>query len=224
MLTLHNRTLPPNALDLEGVRQQWYRLGQDAAANSTREMLELALGSEWPKNVIAETPGDRFLLSREGRGDRVAGFRIQGQGTPILFVHPDGAEAARKSPELAALTKTGQPIYVIEAFQTGAAVAPRNRDASMFLTFNRADDAERVQDILTTIAWLHPERIELAGAGKAAVWCQFAAAVSRVPVVFNSSLGGFTGADQNFLDQFFVPGIQRAGGLRSAQRLAQNNR
>ena len=31
---------------------------------------------------------------------------------------------------------------------------------------------------------------------------------------------GFTGADQDYIDSFFVPGIQRAGGLRAARQLA----
>jgi dienelactone hydrolase len=217
MLALFNRKLPDNAMDLEGVRQLWIERSKAAAANPTKEMLELALGSEWPKRVIAEMQGERFLLSREGHGDRVAGFWLQGQGTPIVFVHPEGAEAARQSPELAALVKQGRPIYVVEAFQTGSAVAPRKRDAPMFLTFNRSDDAERVQDILTTIAWLKPASVELVGVGKAAIWCQFAAAVARTPVIFHSDLGGFKGTDQDFLDSFFVPGIQRAGGLAAAK-------
>jgi dienelactone hydrolase len=213
MLALHNRKLPDNALDYNGVRDLWIRLGREAAQHPTREMLELALGSEWPAHVISETAGNKFLLSREGRGDRVSGFTQSGQGTPIVFVHAGGADAARRSPEFAALAKTGRPIYVVEAFQTGSAVAPRKRDDRMFLTFNRGDDAERVQDILTTLAWLNQPDIELAGAGDAAIWCRFAAAVSHIPVSFHSSLGSFTGTDQDFLDHFFVPGIQRAGGL-----------
>jgi dienelactone hydrolase len=221
MLALHNRKLPDNALDLEGVRREWIERAREAAAQPTKEMLELALGSEWPKRVIAETPGDQFLLTREGRGDRVGGFQVRGQGTPIVLVHPDGAATARKSPEFAAAVKQGRPVYVVEAFQTGAAVAPRKRDEKMFLTFNRSDDAERVQDILTTLAWVNPANAELVGVGKAAVWCQFAAAVARVPVVFKSDLGTFKGSDQDFLDSFFVPGIQRAGGLAAAIALAK---
>jgi dienelactone hydrolase len=220
MLALFNRKLPDNALDLEGVRAAWIERGKQAAAGATKEMLELALGAEWPQRVIAETPGDRFLLTRAGRGDRVTGYRIAGQGSPLVFVHPDGAEAARRSPELAALTRQGRPIYVMEAFQTGSAVAPRKRDDKMFLTFNRTDDAERVQDILTTLAWLKAAGVELVGVGKAAIWCQFAAPLARVPVTFRSDLGSFTGTDQDFLDQFFVPGIQRAGGLAAARALS----
>jgi dienelactone hydrolase len=215
MLALHNRKLPDNALDLEGVRRLWIERSKEAAAQPTKEMLALALGTEWPRQVIAETPGDRFLLTRQGRGDRVTGLRQPGQGTPILIVHPEGAEAGRT------LIRPGRPTYVMEAFQTGTAVAPRNRDAKMFLTFNRSDDAERVQDILTTLAWLKQPGIELVCNGKAAVWCQFAAAVSPVPVVFKSDLGSFKGTDQDFVDNFFVPGIQRAGGLAAAVALSR---
>ena len=221
MLALFNRKLPENALDLEGVRRLWIERSKEASAHPTKEMMELALGAEWPRRVIAEMQGEKFLLSREGRGDRVRGFWLQGQGTPIIFVHPEGADAARKSPELAALVKQGRPTYVLEAFQTGTAVAPRKHDDKMFLTFNKPDDAERVQDILTTIAWLKPASVELVGTGKSAVWCQFAAAVSHVPVTFRSDLGGFQGTDQDFLDKFFVPGIQRAGGLATARSLAR---
>jgi hypothetical protein len=55
--------------------------------------------------------------------------------------------------------------------------------------------------------------------GKAAVWCLFAAAVAGQDVTFKADLNGFQGRDEDFLRQFFVPGIQRAGGLEAAKRL-----
>src|SRR5207302_1162093 len=79
MLALHNRKLPDNALDFDGVRELWIRLGRAASVKPDREALELALGAEWPKHVIAESDGDKFLLTREGRGDRVTGFKIPGE-------------------------------------------------------------------------------------------------------------------------------------------------
>jgi hypothetical protein len=118
---------------------------------------------------------------------------------------------------------------MIDAFQTGSAVAPRDRSVKNFLTFNKTDDANRVQDILTALAWLNTKLADderrssaprLIGLGKAAIWCLFAAAVSRQPVDLQADLGGFTGTDQDFVDSFFVPGIQRAGGLRAARQLA----
>jgi len=226
MLALHNRKLPDNALDYNGIFAQWVRTSQTLVGEITdrsqlSEMMEFALGAEWPQRVVSEAKGERITFARPGRGDRVAGFWLPGEGRKLLFIHPDGAEAARKSAEFAALVRTGRPIYTIDAFQTGAAVAPRNRDAKMFLTFNQSDDANRVQDILTVLRWLDTPDVELVGVGKAAVWCQFAAAVSRQRVILKADVSNFTGTDQDYIDSFFVPGIQRAGGLRAARLLAR---
>ena len=227
MLALHNRKLPDNALDYDGIFAQWVRtsqtlVGEITDRNQLREMMEFALGAEWPERVVSEAKGEKIVFARPGRGDRVAGFWLPGEGRKLLFIHPDGAEAARKSPEFAALVRTGRPIYTIDAFQTGAAVAPRDRDAKMFLTFNQSDDANRVQDILTVLRWLDAPDVELVGVGKAAVWCQFAAAVSRQRVILKADVSNFTGTDQDYIDRFFVPGIQRAGGLRAARLLSEN--
>jgi hypothetical protein len=231
LLALHNRTLPSGALDYDGLVAQWKKTAQSLVSGvadraQLRELLAFALGAEWPARVIHEAHGERMAWTRPGKGDRVAGFWLQGEGRKILFVHPDGAEAARKSTELAALVRTGRPIFAIDAFQTGAAAAPRNRDAKMFLTFNRSDDANRVQDILTVLAWMGgtdgatPE-VELVGVGKAAIWCQFAAAVCPRHVTLQADLGDFTGSDAQYAERFFVPGIQRAGGLQTVRRLLQ---
>jgi hypothetical protein len=231
MLALHNRTLPAGALEYDGLVAQWVKRAETLVAGITdreqlREMLTFALGAEWPARVVSEAKGEQMAWTRPGKGDRVAGFWIPGEGRKILFVHPDGAEAARKSPEFAALVHTGRPIFAIDAFQTGAAVAPRNRDAKMFLTFNRSDDANRVQDILTVLAWMGsadgtvPD-VELVGVGKAAIWCQFAAAACPRHVALQAVLGDFTGSDEQYVERFFVPGIQRAGGLQTVRRLLQ---
>jgi hypothetical protein len=38
-------------------------------------------------------------------------------------------------------------------------------------------------------------------------------------VVLDTKIDGFQGQDQDFIDQFFVPGIQRAGGIQSVRRI-----
>jgi len=63
--------------------------------------------------------------------------------------------------------------------------------------------------------------ISLIGVGKAAVWALFAAAVAETPVSLDADLAGFGGSDSDFVERFFVPGIQRAGGLRAARMLAK---
>jgi hypothetical protein len=103
----------------------------------------------------------------------------------------------------------------------------RDRTLGQFTTFNPTDDACRVQDILTALAWLHrtsSARPELIGLHKAAVWSLFAAAVAPIDLKLNVDLGSFTGSDDEFAASFFVPGIQRAGGLDVALTLTANRR
>src|SRR5205085_9252315 len=122
-----------------------------------------------------------------------------------LIVHPDGAEAARRTREAQEMLRKGDSLLMIDAFQTGSAIAPRNRSVKHFLAFNQTDDACRAQDILTALAFLkqsgHSE-IRLLGVGKAAVWALFAAAVSETSVSLDADLAGFGGSDSDFVGQF----------------------
>jgi dienelactone hydrolase len=212
MLALHNRKLPENALNFRGVFDEWIRLSQ-AQTGDERERLTYALAAEWPKDVRSEGAGERIVLGRPGKGDRVPAIWIKGSNPPALVVHPEGADAARKSPEVAKLLQAGRAVLLIDAFQTGSAAAPRDRSHKMFLTFNQSDDANRVQDILTALAWLKTPKPALVGLGKAAVWCEFAAAVAPQPIELAS--------EAKEPGDFFVPGIERAGGLKAAKALVR---
>jgi hypothetical protein len=81
-----------------------------------------------------------------------------------------------------------------------------------------------VQDILTAIAFLKQQGatdLRLVGVGKAAVWATFAAALAKTTLTLEAPLGEFGGADDDFIRDFFVPGIQRAGGLEAARLLTK---
>ena len=62
------------------------------------------------------------------------------------------------------------------------------------------------------------------GIGRAGVWSLFAAAVSPVSVELIADLNGFSGSDDDFKQRFFVPGVQRAGGLSAAMKLVNSLR
>jgi dienelactone hydrolase len=220
MLALHNRKLPDNAISFQQVFDEWVRMSKEQAGDSRRR-LTAALAAEWPAQVLKQGEGERIVLGRAGKGDRVPAIWLAGANPPVLVVHPEGAEAARKDPATVALVKAGRAVLLIDAFQTGSAVAARDRSVKMFLTFNKSDDANRVQDILTALAWLHQAKAELVGIGKAGVWCEFAAAVAPVAVAVKADLSGFSGSDDDFAKNFFVPGIQRAGGLRAAREVVK---
>jgi dienelactone hydrolase len=229
MLALYGRALPPNALGYQQLVEQWIAAATRQSEESSeprvlRERLSLALGSEWPARVLSERSGEKIVLSRQGWGDRVPGIGIAGGKQAVLVVHPEGAEAARTIPAVRELTQSRASVLLIDTFQTGSAIAPRDRSVKHFAAFNQTDDACRVQDILTALAFLkqsgHSE-ISLIGVGKAAVWALFAAAVAGTPVSLDADLAGFGGSDSDFVDKFFVPGIQRAGGLRAARTLVK---
>lgn len=206
LLALHNRTLPSNALTYPQIVEQWIEAAR-AQNDPDRELLRLALAADWPSKVLSERAGDQIVLSREGAGDRVSGVWHEGRTPAAILVDAESSE-----PDRATLRLT--------VFQTGSAVAPRDRSHPHFLTFNKTDDAERVQDILTALAWLHQPDVQLKCAGKAAIWCTFAAAVAPVRVRLDAPAPDFHGTDQEFIDNFFVPGIQRAGGWKAALNLS----
>jgi dienelactone hydrolase len=237
MLALHNRRLPGSALSFEALVEQWRaaarrQIDTTTSLDSLRELLSLSLAAEWPRQVTSLREGQRLVLGRPGKGDRVPALWSPGSEPAALLVHEEGAEAARKSWEGRRLITAKRAFLAIDAFQTGAAVEPRDRSHEFFLTFNRSDDANRVQDILTALAYLRARpagRIELIGSGKAAVWSLFAAAVSPLAeapadLKLVADFKDFVGTDDDFLGKFFVPGIQRAGGMKTALLLTDKVR
>lgn len=224
---LNGRALPENALDYDGLFRQWKAAAQTQNERTRdiaelRERLRLALGAEWPSEVSAQNSGEPIVLSRPGKGDSVPGLLIPGSGAPVLLADEKGAAAARKREGARRPIASGRTVLAIDAFQTGSAEAPRDRSHEHFVTFNRSDDALRVQDILTALKYLSTKyegKPELICAGKAAVWCTFAAAVAPIDVKLRADLGEFQGTEEDFAHNFFVPGILRAGGLDAARRI-----
>jgi dienelactone hydrolase len=226
MLALHNRSLPPGALSYDALFAQWRGMSR-AQVNGIkdkaerRRLLGLALGTEWPAKVESREEGGRTILLRPGVGDAVPAMWKPGKGVPLVVVHPEGSDAAIGSAAAKAALGAGRPVLAIDVFQTGRAKAARDRSHRHFLTFNRSDDAERVQDIVTALAFVGGEP-ELSGLGDAAVWSRFAAAVSGRKVKLSAgSAGGFGATDEELASKFFVPGIQRVGGWATALALTE---
>jgi dienelactone hydrolase len=249
MEVLSNRTLPEGALDLDGVFRVWQERAQ--AQNDQiqdreflRERLRQTLAVETPKDVVSEIKGRTIVLSR--RHDRVAGIWIDGKGKAAIVIDAGGSATALQSDAVKQLQGEGRPILLIDAFQTGAAKAPRAGDAavapppklgndadeeqsadaaagySKFLTFNVSVDAARVQDILTAVAYVGRKEgsVDVFASGDAAVWATFAAAVSDVPMTLHGEKLPVLESNADYVQHFNVAGILRAGGLRTARTLA----
>ena len=227
LLALHNRKLPDNALTYEGLVEQWIRAAKRQTdlsdRDSLRERLTLALAAEWPPEVLSEKDGEWIVLGRAGKGDRAPGIWTPGKGPAALMVHPEGSEAARNTPQAREWIRAGKPLLTIDVYQTGRAVERREPAGGQHLIFNKGDAANRVQDILTGLKFLSGgnQPVTLMGFGDAGVWCVFAAAVAPAPVKVKADLGNFRGDDSDFIQRFFVPAIQRAGGLHAAVLLAK---
>lgn len=253
MLALSNRTLPANAVDLNGLFNEWRAMAeaQNAQIHDTdflRNRLRQTLDVENPTDVIAEKTGQQVVLSRPDAKDRIPGISIAGKGDTAIVIDPDGSAAALQSGLVARLRKEKRPLLLLDVFQTGAAKAPRDREdhptvtpdnakdetaverqadatggGPKFLTYNVSDDAARVQDIVTAIAWAHKTsaRVEIYAHGDAATWATFAAAVSATPITLHLEDTPQLTTDDDYLTHFDVPGILRAGGLSTAQQLAQ---
>jgi len=237
MLVLHDRTLPAGALDYAGLFEAWRTWSQAAAAEEhdpqvLRHRLSLTLGAEWPEEVQSEEiqseevqvqpNGQELILSRKGRHDRIPAAWFPGHGRAVLLLYPEASEAARQTGQFQTLRKEGRPVLVIDAYQTGRAVEPVDRSLPHWLAFNASDDAARVQDVLTALAYLRKKAgapVELLGLKKSAVWALFAAALAPADLVFSPQLGTFSGKDEDFIRDFFAPGIQKAGGVESALRI-----
>lgn len=210
MLALHNRTLPAGALKYEEIVEQWIERAREqngqATAEEKKERLTLAMGVEWPDvaQILSARNGEEIRLGRDGKGDLVTGI-VKGKPAGIV-VHPDGASKA-----------AGENAILLNVFRT------RDQSSKHFSAFNHADDALRVQDILTALAYLKKQGVEapkLRCSGKAAIWCTFAAAVAGTRVELDAPAPpNFRGSDQDLIEQFFVPGLQRAGGWTAATSL-----
>ena len=215
MLIWQGRSLPPNALTQPQIFDQWKLSGRirtaalDRAAR--REAMLEVFHAEWPREVLGERAGEQIALGRPGRGDRVPGIWLPGTGAATLVIHPDGADAARRDARVAELIRAGKAVLLIDVFQTGKAVAPRDLTKQFILTFNASDDANRVQDILTALRFLESQDAgppTLLAIGKAGAWARYAKAMAPLDVPLSADAGSCPSSDEDFINELFVPGVQ----------------
>lgn len=255
LLYLWGRDLPDGAIDhAELVRQRIAAAEADTAAlavrdseslerarGAFRERLGLAIRGEAPVQDGVEMrrlQAADLLLGRSGAGDRIPARFLNAdsrRGTPTLLVDAKGRAAAERSGLGRVLAAAGTPLLLIDAFQTGGAVAEREiagvgRNAEKYYhVFNRSDDANRVQDILTAIAFLRgrteAETINVVGAGRAGLWVILAAALDGGSLAVAADLDQFDATDDDaYVRGLFIPGLRRAGDLRAAAPLLASGR
>jgi dienelactone hydrolase len=252
LLVFYGRDLPKEAKTqaqivaalIEARRAQLATLRPRDASSLAR--FRDVLGTALRHAVAAESPGAGDVLEtslapgpkgeprdlvvgRRGRGDRVP-VRLwaprTGTGKAALIVHPDGVAgtAARDGSLVDPLRRAGHLVAALDAFNTGSAVARRDTSDRFFTTYNRTDDSNRVQDILTTLAWLRRQagvrEVSLVGLDAAGPWCLLAAGLTTgLHAVVADADQIATERDRTYLERLSIPLLRSVGGFETALTL-----
>jgi hypothetical protein len=197
-LLFHGRALPPQAVTAGELTEAWIeaaeaQLRRDEAQPFRRALLH-ALGFAWD-----ESGGTPPAPPAE-------------RGMPRVVLATTHMDLER------ALTSAGFEVHPVRftPFDAAAAAAIRHFD-----TYNRTAAAQRVTDIVRTLR--ETGSSALVADGDAAL----AALLARAVVPVQTSILGVgdfdTGSDEAFLDRLYIPGIRRAGDLRTATAAASGH-
>jgi len=193
---------------------------------------------------IDEAQVRRLTLSRKGVGDGVPALEVETfDGEPVagtLIIHEKGKGAllGLERGEVKSLVKElislGQRVLLVDCFATSEylkveGILERGKNVRFFTTYNRTVTAERVQDILTGIAYLSDVtasgKINLIGLGEAGLWCLLARGLAEGVESMVVDVNGFNQDDEEeWLQRLFAPLMRRAGGLDTAIALTVPSR
>jgi dienelactone hydrolase len=180
-----------------------------------------------------------FVGNRRGVQIPVRVYRPERSTPGKIAVLIDGRrQAPAEEPRarlLRGLLAAGQTVYVPDIFGSGRAARVINRRAQFntnrggqfFLTFNRSDDAERVYDIVAIVRHfieIRATTLNVVGFNDGGPMLTIAAAMIE-PSLKSSArfvIDGFlfnTSSEWQYLNDLFIPGILKAGGLPNALAL-----
>jgi hypothetical protein len=194
LLVFHDRPRPQNAVTQAQLIERWIGSAKAQATGAPRLVLEMALN---------------HALGFEGHHASSASGGVGRGGTRPPHAVLLAAEDAEIEPELA---RRGFRVVRIAFTPFDAAAAQKVRH---FETYNRTPASQRVADIVA--AFRANPGASIVADGDAAlaallafpVWSPSAAAVLDV--------GQFdTSSDEAFLERLFIPGLRRAGDLKTA--------
>lgn len=190
------------------------------------EQLVIQSGDQMERNGLTL---QKLWLGRAGIGDRIPAVLIgkNEEREAVLLLSEKGAATEvwtneGETAQMVQMLANRFAVLAIDAFLTSAAAGERKRDGEFFATYNRTDDAERMQDIATALTFLRQrfELVHLVGTGMAGLWVLLTAAAigadSKVVVDANQ----FDAAnDDAFVQRLFVPCLRRVGDVRTALAL-----
>ncbi|MEN9674681.1 MAG: hypothetical protein RIS76_577 [Verrucomicrobiota bacterium] len=237
---------PPGALSESAFGTDWTRRRQDElqALQPTNAITFTnflrTFVPNWSRALALESAERPPLviegaLGRNGGGDRVERRLLMPDrdqfSVAVVLVHPDGRAAigpgGAREAFAARLLENQIPVLAFDAFQTGPSKDPTLPHytplTNLFTAYNRTLMQERVQDILTSIAYVRqvvrPQRVILVGDGAAGLWSLLAARAADAVV---ADAGALDPAENRSMlaAEVFVPGLRLIGGFDGAAALA----
>ena len=166
----------------------------------------------------------RLLLdgSMQTKGDQRHLWR-PGKGGALLILTDAPIAAAKESAEVREAMASDRPVFVLSAFRHAY---PPTVVSRTFHGYNTPEGAARVQDIDRALAFLKTNAagpIEIRPTAGLVLPALFAVAISPVEVSITRAQLPKPG-DAVRAEEFFVPGIERAGGIDAALRLMRKRR
>ena len=205
---------------------------------SSRDVTAKVVG----RAAVGDVEITRLMLGRKaGLIDAVPALlyrpkTAKGKGRAVLVVHPQGKAGlvdpvtAKPDALLDSLLAAGTTVLAIDTYLTGEFHSPfattkQKSDKKYSSTYNRTAMVQRVQDILTALAYLgrRPDvaSADVVGYGEAGAWCLLAAPFAPEGTRVVADLMQFKDDDDpRWLGDLFTPCILKAGGLDTAVALA----
>lgn len=197
LLVFHGRALPAEALTPKAFAARWI-----AAARGQLPAMPLAARANLLRHVLA------FHAESADLGTPSADSARRPRRRVVLTAGQVGAQAE-------ALQKAGFVVAPIRFTPFDAEAAAKVRH---FETYNRTLASQRVADIVAAIR-AQPDAI-VVGAGDEALAVLLAAAIAAPRRAILDVQGFDTSRDADYLARLYVPGLRRAGDVRTASDVA----
>ena len=243
LLVFYGRSRPENELNekqltaalMKADQQQLDSLQkQDEAKFKAQfgEALKLSIMAENPKpeDLISTTkaPSGITLISRKNRQDlislSISRPKQKKSESWVLIASPLSEFMSETKALTEQLFKDGHTVAFLTTFP-GRSNAEDPNKFKFLTTYNRSDDANRIQDILTATAYLNKikgtAKLTIIGVKEAGLHLILAQAIANSTDKMIADAAQFNLTDdQDFLKRMAIPGLRRAGDFRTAIALA----
>jgi Acetyl xylan esterase (AXE1) len=211
--------------------------GLDSFREKFGTALKYSLMAEYPEasSIIASKPQvsplneqgkggtkEEFFIARAGRGERIPMRLWKQPGTEaassIVLLLSSGSVTNNTVELTELLMKNGHTVASIVSFPGGRRVPEKIK---YLTTYNKTDEAHRVQEILTAIAYLKKQygnaRLSIVAQDEAGLWALLARGLApRIDRMVVDASKFDASNDEEFLKYLPIPGIRRAGDFKTS--------